>query len=158
MLSPSQSTVVFFVTQFHTFCWFNLQGTRWTPHFLNALSVLVQSYGTIRAHFEHTVETRVGTAEVLGRATNILGTLRDYSKLAWTMFHLDVLQVLRDLSLAFQKDSTTLNDALDALSTANLSLIALTTRPGEKLAAYLDEVQGESIIRIINMVDLFQKE
>jgi hypothetical protein len=50
--------------------------------------------------------------------------------MAWAAMLLDVLEILCQLGLEFQRDDTTLNYAVDAISTAHLSLVGLTGRPG----------------------------
>ena len=56
--------------------------------------------------------------------------MKHYGKMAWAVMLLDVLEILCQLSLEFQRDDTTLNDAVDAISTAHLSLVGISTRPG----------------------------
>ena len=71
---------------------------------------------------------------------------------------LDVLTVLCQLSLVFQRDKTTVNDAVEALSTANLSLVALTLRPGENLQSYLCHTdQHENRLHDHEMTNVQQK-
>ncbi|KAI0234111.1 hypothetical protein LSAT2_015690, partial [Lamellibrachia satsuma] len=102
-----------------------------TPHFITAQTTLLKSYTTVQAHFENTVESSGGTADVLGCAKNILKRLKDYSTMAWIHTVLDILTVPGQLRLVFQRDETTVNDAVETLSTANLSLVALTLCPGK---------------------------
>ena len=59
--------------------------------------------------------------------------MNHYGKMAWAVMLLDVLEILCQLSLEFQRDDTTLNDAVDAISTAHLSLVGISTRPGLSL-------------------------
>ncbi|KAI0221869.1 hypothetical protein LSAT2_026861 [Lamellibrachia satsuma] len=71
---------------------------------------------------------------------------------------LDVLNVLCQLSVVFQRDKTTVNDAVEALSTANLSLVALTLRPGENMQSYVDHMdQHENRFHEHEMTNVQQK-
>jgi hypothetical protein len=81
----------------------NLSGTRWLPHIYKALDVLVRGYRALLSHFEHIRESRVGTAEVQGRATCISKKLKDYNFLYVLFFVLDILKVLNVLSLKMQE-------------------------------------------------------
>ena len=118
----------------------NLSGTRWMPHLQRCLDVLLEKYPTFVTHFENTLEARSGNIEVQARARQILGHLKDYTLLYYMHFLKDVLAILSDLSLKFQRDSCGLPEASEALETACLRLIALHHRPGENLREYLGEV------------------
>ena len=77
------------------------------------------------------MESSGGTTEVLVHVKNILKSLKDYSTLAWMHTVLDVLTVPGQLRLVFQRDEITVNNAVEALSTAYLGLVALTLCPGK---------------------------
>ena len=54
-------------------------GTRWVPHFLRAIEVLVgKNYKVIVAHFAHTAEANDSSAEMQGRAKNVHKKLTSY--------------------------------------------------------------------------------
>lgn len=74
-----------------------LKGTRWTSHFMTALTTLLKSDTSICAHFEHTVECSTVTAKVFGRARNVLKTLSGFPKMAWMHMMLDIMAVLGQL-------------------------------------------------------------
>lgn len=46
----------------------NLQGTRWMPHLSGCLDVLLREYQVFVAHFENTVQGKIGTIDVQSRA------------------------------------------------------------------------------------------
>ena len=53
-------------------------------------------------------------------------------------FLLDVLEVVSELSLEYQNDSTSLPDVFEALDVAMTKLIALKQRPGRHLESFID--------------------
>jgi hypothetical protein len=118
-----------------------VDGTRWTPHMRQAIEVLANSYITLQAHFEHVSQAAPGetTAEVKGRATYLVKKLKNL-KVRFIHFMRDLLEIISQLSLAFQKDACTVNSMLDSVETANLHLTALTLTPGAHLAAFDKEV------------------
>ncbi|XP_052259994.1 zinc finger protein 862-like [Dreissena polymorpha] len=118
----------------------NLQGTRWMPHLSSSLEVLLKQYCTFVAHFENTVEGKIGTVDVQSRAKNIPKHLKSYDLLHYMHFLKDVLSVLSELSLKFQEDRSGLPEALEALETACLQLVAQKQRPGEKLQKFIDAI------------------
>jgi len=62
-------------------------GTRWVPHFLRAIQVLVgKNYKVIVAHFENTVQARDSFIEMQGRAKNAHKKLTSFKFLLY--FHL----------------------------------------------------------------------
>ena len=83
----------------HFSFWFQSSGSpaRWLPHIYRALDLLVRGYRVLLSHFEHIRESRVGTAEVQGRATFISKKLKDYNFL-YVLFVLDILKVLNVLT------------------------------------------------------------
>ena len=50
----------------------NILGTRWLPHMQRALTALLRNYQAIIAHFNDTAAYRRGSANMQGRATNIV--------------------------------------------------------------------------------------
>ncbi|XP_056001881.1 zinc finger protein 862-like [Ostrea edulis] len=122
----------------------NLQGTRWMPHLSGCLDVLLRQYQVFVAHFENTVQGKIGTIDVQSRAKLILKHLKKYDLLSHMHFLKDMLAVLSELSLQFQKDACCLPDASEALETTCLQLVALQQRPGKSLHTFLDEVIHEN--------------
>ena len=110
----------------------NLQGTRWIPHISTALKCLLKNYVVILSHFEHVSQSKA-TPEVVGRAKYLANKLRDYKLLQFMFFMDDLLHIVSDLSLKFQKEGATCLDFLDSLQTAVLELIQLRQTPGPKL-------------------------
>lgn len=100
----------------------------------------MKKYNIFDAHFENVFAAKTGSADVQGRAKNFLKHLKDKRLLHFMHFLKDILTILSDLSLQFQKDSNTIPDAVLALETACLSLIALQHRPGENLQNFIDNV------------------
>ena len=64
----------------------------------------------------------------------------------------DVLAILSDLSLKFQRDSCGLPEASEALETACLRLTALHHRPGENLREFLGEVTQDHKFRNTQLI------
>ncbi|KAJ8318869.1 hypothetical protein KUTeg_003960 [Tegillarca granosa] len=95
-------------------------------HMFKAIKSLCSSYLVILAHFEHVSQARPGqtTPAVVGRSTIMMNKLKDWRVLRF-MFFLDECSCI---------------DFLDALETANLSLIQLGQQPGEHLQAFLDSL------------------
>ncbi|KAM3850348.1 zinc finger protein 862-like [Diretmus argenteus] len=122
-----------------------VDGTRWSPHMQRALEVLATSYEVLLAHFEHVAEARPGetTADIRGRAVFLRNRLKDYTIVRFPHFLRDLLDVIGNLSLVFQKDSLTVNGMLDALETAHLQLTALKQSPGSKLAEFTAALQRD---------------
>lgn len=127
----------------------NLEGTRWMPHLSKSLENLLKSYVVIVNHFEDTIQGKKGTADVQGRAKNILKHLKSHKLLHYIHFICDVLAILAELSLQFQRDSCTLPDALSALETACLCLVALKQRPGENLQKFNDGLDNNTFHGVV---------
>lgn len=120
----------------------NIGGTRWLPHLHRALTSVTRSYGPLVAHFEHVVETKSSSAEMVGRARHISRHLKDFKSLQFVFLLLDILEELSRLSLKFQEDSTTLSEANQALEKMYLAMTAMTFEPGPKLATFLEEAKN----------------
>lgn len=87
---------------------------------------------------------KIGTVDVQSRAKLILKHLKEYDLLFYMHFLKDVLAVLSELSLQFQKDGCSLPDASEALETTCLQLVALQQRPGKSLNKFLEGVAHEN--------------
>jgi hypothetical protein len=107
-----------------------------------ALDLLVRGYRVLLSHFEHIRESRVGTAEVQGRATFISKKLKDYNFL-YVLFVLDILKVLNVLSLKMQEDDLTISRLFDALVAVTFSLVELKTLNGSELSDFINAVQND---------------
>jgi len=80
-------------------------GTRWVPHFWQAIQVLVgKNYKVIVAHFENTAQARDSSIEMQGRAKNVHKKLTSFKFLLY--FHLlwDIAVEISRVSLAFQRN------------------------------------------------------
>ena len=104
----------------------------------HALEILADSYSVLLTHFEHVSQAAPGetTTDVKGRATFFLKKLRDMKIIKFAHFMQDLLEIIAQLSLAFQSDHCTVNSMMDSFETANLQLTALTLAPGAHLAAF----------------------
>ncbi|XP_041372858.1 zinc finger protein 862-like [Gigantopelta aegis] len=127
----------------------NLSGTRWMPHLSRCLDVLLSKYSTFVAHFENTLEGKSRTVQA--RAQLILRHLKDYNLLNYMHFLKDVLAILSELSLQFQKDSCGLPEATEALETACLRLSALHLRLGVNLQNFLDTVTENHMFKNVQL-------
>ena len=114
------------------------QATRWLPHMDKALTTLLKNYEPLVAHLEHVVEDRGASADMVGRARNLLGLFHHHYQLLFIHQVCDVLDVLGVLSSKFQEDGLTLSAAVQAFETAVLRLISFRTTPGEHLESYLE--------------------
>ncbi|KAJ8319401.1 hypothetical protein KUTeg_004492 [Tegillarca granosa] len=105
-------------------------------HMFKAIKSLCSSYLVILAHFEHVSQARPGqtTPAVVGRSTIMMNKLKDWRVLRFMFFLYDMLNIISILN------ECSCIDFLDALETANLSLIQLGQQPGEHLQAFLDSL------------------
>ena len=109
-------------------------GTRWTPHMCKALGILVKSFGSIMAHLENVSSNDYkASPEVKGRAKNIVKHFTDFDTLKFVHLLLDILEVIAELSLNFQKDHITLAGVLNCISAADMKLVELKVSSGKHL-------------------------
>ena len=115
------------------------------PHLSRSLAILLkpETYLVFVTHFEYIVQGGKGSADVEGRAKNIVKHLKCQKLLHYMHFIQDVLEILSDLSLQFQRDTCSIPDALDALETACLRLVALKLRPGKNLQGFIDATSDQ---------------
>ena len=74
-------------------------GTRWVPHFLRAIEVLLgKNYKVIVAQFVHTAQANDSSGEIQGRAKNFHKKLTSYRFLQYS-------HLLFDTALEISKDS-----------------------------------------------------
>lgn len=78
----------------------NLTGTRSLPHISRALTVMMKSFSVIYAHLENTISENTSSVEMRGRARKALNVLSNFRN----HLMLDVMAVLKALSLLFQRD------------------------------------------------------
>ena len=80
------------------------------------------------------------TPEAVGRATFLAQKRKNNKVLTFMFFMDDLLKIVSNLSLQFQKDGATCLDFLDSLQAAILDLIQLHQAPGSKLQELLDNI------------------
>ena len=123
----------------------NLSGTYWLPYIHTAVKVLLKSYQVIVAHFEDVTSTDrrlAPSAEVRGRAKNILKCLLEYKDVLFVTFVHDALGHLSTLSYKFQLDSLAVGEAVEALEVCCLDLVSLQENPGEKQVEACAQTRG----------------
>ena len=80
------------------------------------------------------------TPEVVGRATLLAQKMKNYKVLTFMFFMDDLLKIVSNLSLQFQKKGATCLDFRYSLQAAILDLIQLRQAPGSKLQELLDNI------------------
>ena len=116
----------------------NVMGTRWVSHLSRALKTLLRNMKHIVLHLQHTQEVHTSSVEMQGRAKVVSRQLQSLKTVMFMHFMLDVLEECSILSLAFQKDSTTLTTVTTALERVELGLSAMIGRPAKHLQEFLD--------------------
>ena len=117
----------------------NLRGTRWLPHIRRALTVMMKSFSVIYAHLENTISENTSSVKMRGRARKTLNVLNNFRNLLFIHLMLDVLAVLKALSLLFQRDNFVISAAKDGLLySTELQLRAMIARPAKNLQDFLD--------------------
>ena len=129
----------------------NLRATRWLPHINRALTVMMKNFSVIHAHLENTITANTSSVEMRGRARKTLNVLSSFRDLLFINFMLDVLAVLKALSLLFQKDNIVISAAKDGLYSTELQLRAMIARPGKNLQDFLDGVGDGIIYKGVNL-------
>lgn len=142
----------------------NLRGTRWLPHISRALTVMMKSFSVIYAHLENTISENTSSVEMRGRARKTLNVLSNFRNLLFIHLMLDVLAVLKALSLLFQRDNIVISAAKDGLYSTELQLRAMIARPGKNLLHFLDGVgdgniyKGVTLTRMPNDLNAFIRD
>lgn len=116
----------------------NILGTRWLPHMQRELTALLRNYQAIIAHFNDTAADRRGSADMQGRATNIVRKLENLFTVGFIHLMLDFIEVLSKVSLLFRRNDMTLAAAKDGLEVARLELKAMVARPARKFSEFLN--------------------
>ena len=119
----------------------NILGTRRLPHMQRALTALLRNYQAIIAHFNDTAAVRRGSADMQGRATNIVRKLENLFTVGFIQLMLDFIEVLPKVSLLFQCNDITLAAAKDGLEVARLELKAMVARPARKASEFINAVR-----------------
>ena len=82
-------------------------GTRWVPHLLRALAVLLQkNLPATLSHFEHTAEARDASAEMQGWGRNLARKLRAYKFQLHLHLMWDILEEISRISISQVKAET----------------------------------------------------
>lgn len=142
----------------------NLRGTRWPPHISRALTVMMKSFSVIYAHLKNTISENTSSVEMRGKARKTLNMLSNFRNLLFIHLMLDVLAVLKALSLLFQRDNIVISAAKDGLYSTELQLRAMIARPGKNLLDFLDGVgdgniyKGVTLTRMPNDLNAFIRD
>ena len=110
-------------------------GTRWMASRLRAYKAVLRHYPAVIMHLEEASHRRT---EEGSRCLAYLRSLKSRKFIDGISFLLDVLGVLAEVSLSFQKDNLLVTDVVIKLTEASLKLTQMKIRKGE---AY-SEVQG----------------
>ena len=108
-----------------------IDGTRWLPHTLHAMSALVRNYPAILVHMEShasDMHDREASDAMKGRASHTMKALKQYKSIIFLHFLLDILKELKHLSLLFQTEGLTLQMVSDGLQKTTLALVAMQVR------------------------------
>ena len=129
-----------------------------------ALTVMIKSFSVIYAHLENTTSENTSSVKMRGRARNTVNVLRNFRNLLFIHLMLDVLAVLKALSLLFQRDNIVISAAKDGLYSTGLQLRAMIARPRKNLQDFLDEVgdghiyKGVTLKRMANDLNAFIRD
>ena len=127
-------------------------GTRWVPHLLRALTVLLQkNFQAIVSHFEHTAEARDSSAEMQGRGRNLSKKLKAYKFQLHLHLMWDILEEVSKISLIFQKDSISILQVKAEIERASQALENMRRRPGKHLAAFQEEVGAGTVFKGVSL-------
>ena len=103
------------------------------------LTALLRNYQAIIAHVNDTAADRRGSADMQGRATNIVRKLENLFTIGFIHLMLDFIEVkLPKVSLLFQRNDITLAAAQDGLEVVRLELKAMVARPARKFSEFLN--------------------
>lgn len=115
-----------------------VRGTRWSPHILRALKILLKpsadqrntpgQFGIIFQHMEHLAATS-SNSDIKGRAKNVVTKMQNFDFLAFCHFMVDLFTHVSELSLCMQKNTVVLFGAINAIKYCMASIEALGTRP-----------------------------
>ena len=100
----------------------NVMGTRWVSHLSRALKVLLRNMRHIVLHFQHTIEARSSSAEMIGRAKFVLRQLQSFKTIMFMHFILDILEECSIISQVFQKEACTITNVCTSLDRVELGL------------------------------------
>ena len=127
-------------------------GTRWVPHLLRALAVLLQkNFRALVSHFEHTAEARDASAEMQGRARNLTKKLKAYKFQLHLHLMWDIVEEMSKVSLVFQKDSISISQVNAELERASQALENMRRRPATHLAVFQEEVGVGSMFKEVSL-------
>lgn len=111
-----------------------VKGTRWSPHFERALAIILKpsednienpgQYAVIVQHMEHLANSSNNT-DIKGRAKNVSGKMQEIEFLAFCHFLLDLLGIIKRLSLTFQSNKTILPMAINMIKSSISEIEAL---------------------------------
>ncbi|XP_022808200.1 zinc finger protein 862-like [Stylophora pistillata] len=127
-------------------------GTRWVPHFLRAIEVLVgKNYKVIVAHFAHTAEANDSSAEMQGRAKNVYKKLTSYRFLQYLHLLWDIAFEISKVSLVFQRNEVAVSDVKHELDRVDLALHNMARRGGRHLQSFQEKVGDGEVFQDVNL-------
>lgn len=112
---------------------------------------MMKSFSVIYAHLKNTISENTSSVEMRGRARKTLNVLSNFRNLLFIHLMLDVLAVLKALSLLFQRDNIVISAAKDGLYSTELQLRAMIARPGKNLLDFLDGVGDGNIYKGVTL-------
>ncbi len=115
---------------------------------------MFSGYRVLVTHFEDLASPErrpKPTAAVVGRAKKMAKYLTNYEDLLFMAFMLDALEHLSYLSLTFQKDCVSVDEAREALFTCLLNLEELKTTPGQAMTEVLTSAAQTDSFRQIQL-------
>ena len=128
-------------------------GTRWVPHLLRALAVLLQkNFPAIVSHFEQTAEARDSSAEVKGRGRNLARQLQAYKFQLHLHLMWDMVEEISKMSLIFQKDAIfAISQVKAEIERASQALENMRRRPGRHLAVFQEDVGDGTMFKGVSL-------
>ncbi|MGH0122894.1 UNVERIFIED_CONTAM: hypothetical protein FKN15_008819 [Acipenser sinensis] len=96
----------------------------------------------IVVHHENVMNQKRGSIDIQGKARHAFKFLKDFSKMRFLFFMLNVLECLSRFSLKLQEDSLMLDEAVYAMDTTLMTLQTMNSHNGPKLQEFLQEVIG----------------
>lgn len=127
-------------------------GSRWVPHLLRALQVLLcKNYRIIVIHFEHASQARDSSAQMQGRAKNYSKKLKSFKFLKFMHLLLDVIKDVSKASLFFQRDDVTVSAVQLKIDTLCGALDAMNLRPGEHVRSFCAEITDDNVFKGIHL-------
>ena len=127
-------------------------GSRWVPHLLRALQVLLcNNYRIIVIHFEHALQAPNSSAQMQGKATNDSEKLKSFKFLKFMHLLVDVIKEVSKAFLFFQRDDATVSAVQLKIDTLCGALDAMNLRPGEHVRSFCAEITNDNVFKGIHL-------